>query len=194
MHSCARVAETLLRGSLFVISAGNAASHEIHETGTINAGGSVTVPFYIPDGSLTANSLDIWYTGTATLSIQLTAPPNPAVPGPLTTGPVTTTTRAPIGKMNIGLTFSGPFAAHGNRSNISVSIAVQAQPTGSPPIAVRPGNWQITLSNTAGPAADWDAWFQTKHEDGYPTFKMPNDPDVTLRRRLNTISEPLGPA
>lgn len=177
-------------GLAIVIAAGNAASHEIHETGTINPGAAVTVPFYVPDGSLKPNTLDIWYTGAATLSIQLTAPPNPAVPGSVATGPVTATTTVPIGRMNIDFAFVGPAAAHGNRSNISVSIHAQPQPAGGPPLAVRPGNWQMTLTNTAGPAADWDAWFATKHGDGFPTFKMPGDPDVTLRRRLNTIDEP----
>ncbi len=171
-------------GLAIVASAGNAGALEIHETGTVPVGGSATVSFYIPDGSTTPDHLDIWYTGTSTLSIEVIAPPNPALPGPNTTGPVTVST--PVGTpIAIGLmSLSFVITTIGGRNNIDVSISV------APNRDIRPGNWQMTLRHTGGTAATWDAWFDSKHSDSFPTFKMPNDPEHTPRRRQNTIGEP----
>jgi subtilisin family serine protease len=175
-------------GLAIVVSAGNAGELEIHETGVIPATGSVTVPFYIPDGSTTPDHLDIWYTGTATLSIELIAPPNPAVPGPNKTGAVTASTPVgsplPLGLMSIGFIIGGPFAGSGNRKNIDVTISV------GPNRSIRPGVWQMVLTHTGGTAATWDAWFDSKHSDSFPTFKVDGDPEHTPRRRQNTIGEP----
>jgi subtilisin family serine protease len=175
-------------GLAIVVSAGNAGALEIHETGVVPANGSVTVPFYIPDDSTTPDHLDIWYTGTSTLSIELIAPPNPAVPGPNTTGPVTASTPAgspmPLGLMTIAFVIGGPFAANDNRKNIDVTISAP------PNKAIRPGVWQMKLTWTAGSAANWDAWFDSKHSDSFPSFKVPGDPEHTPRRRQNTIGEP----
>ena len=175
-------------GLAIVVSAGNAGALEIHETGVIPPAGSVTVPFYIPDGSTTPDHLDIWYTGTSTLSIELIAPPNPAVPGPNTTGPITASTPVgtplPLGLMMIGFVIGGPFAGNGNRKNIDVTISV------APNKSIRPGAWQMKLTHTGGTAANWDAWFDSKHSDSFPSFKVPGDPQHTPRRRQNTIGEP----
>jgi subtilisin family serine protease len=175
-------------GLAIVVSAGNAGALEIHETGVIAVGGSATVPFYIPDGSTTPDHLDIWYTGTSTLSVELIAPANPAVPGPNTTGPVTISTPVgsplPLGLMTIGFIIGGPFAANGNRKNIDVVISAP------PNKDIRPGVWQMKLTHTGGTAATWDAWFDSKHSDSFPVFKLPDDPEHTPRRRQNTINEP----
>ena len=137
------------------------------------------------------DTLDIWYTGTAALNIELIAPPNPALPGPNTTGTVTPATPGSpftIGLMRIGIVFGGPFPANGNRKQINVTISVA--PTAPAGTSIRPGVWQIKLTETAGVDAAWDAWFTTEHGDSFPVFKLPGDPDHTPRRRQNTIGEP----
>ena len=177
------------QGLAIVVSAGNAGEIEIHETGVIPVGGSATVPFYIPEGSTTPDHLEIWYTGTATLSIELVAPPNPALAGANTTGAVTASTPVgsplSIGLMTLGFIIGGPFASNGNRKQIDVTIAV------APNLSIRPGVWQMKLVHTGGTAANWDAWFDSKHSDSFPSFKIPkSDPEHTPRRRQNTIGEP----
>ena len=178
-------------GVAIVVSAGNAGDLEIHESGVVAQNGSSTTSFYMADSSLKANTLDIWYTGTAALNIELIAPPNPALPGPNTTGTITPATPGSpftIGLMTIAIVFAGPFPANGNRKQISVAISVASgAPQGT---RVRPGVWQIKLTETAGTAAVWDGWFASKHGDGFPVFKLPGDPAHTPRRRENTIGEP----
>lgn len=178
-------------GIAFVVAAGNAGAYETHESGTVPANGSSTISFYLGSGSKLPNNLDIWYTGAAALNIEVIAPPNPAQAGPVSTGPVappSPTVPLPIGLMRIGISFSGPYGANGNRNRLEVAIALA---NGLPPSTeIRPGVWQITLTNTTATPALWNAWFASKHGDTFPTFKLPGDPDVTPRRRENTISEP----
>jgi subtilisin family serine protease len=178
-------------GVAIVVSAGNAGALEIHESGVVTHNSSSTTSFYMADGSLKPDTLDIWYTGTAALNIELIAPPNPAVPGPNTTGAVTPTAAGvslPLGLMKIGILGGGPFPANGNRKHIKVAISVA---TGAPAnTSIRPGVWQIKLTETAGVDAAWDAWFTTEHGDSFPVFKLPGDPEHTQRRRQNTIAEP----
>ena len=90
-----RLVDQLLRpaggpppGLAVVVAAGNEGAGTTHENGIVAANGSATVAFTMPPGSSVADILDIWYNGTATLSVTLTAPPNPAVPGPNTVGPI----------------------------------------------------------------------------------------------------------
>ena len=175
-------------GLAIVVSAGNAGEIEIHETGVVNSGSSVSVPFQIPDGSTSADHLEIWYTGASTLSVEIVAPPNPAVAGSNTTGPVSASTPAgspkTIGLMTVPFIFGGPFAANGNRKFIDININVP------PKTAVRPGLWHMILTASGGTAAVWDAWFDSKHSDSFPSFKVEGDPTHTPRRRQNTIGEP----
>jgi hypothetical protein len=71
---------------------------------------------------------------------------------------------------------------------INVSISTLPDPVTSVRPAIRPGVWRLTLTETAGVAATWDAWFASS--DATPTFRLPGDGDPPARRRENTIGEP----
>lgn len=173
-------------GTAIVCGAGNVGEGQTHERATVAANSSATINFTVPPGSANADILDIWYNGTATLSVTLTAPPNPAVPGPNSVGPIAPGTPGspfPLGRMTIGIISSTvPIAAHNNKKNIQISINVPPNTT------VRPGPWQLQLTETAGVAANWDAWFATSHTDPYPTFDVTGP--MPAARRANTVGEP----
>ena len=188
-------------GLAVVVAAGNEADADIHESGTVAANGNVTVPFYVRDGSKQPDTLDLWYNGTATLTVEIVAPPNPAFPGTNTTGPVTpsatnSSVNRVIGGMTIVITSTQPLAANNNKRSIRVSLTVTPPavppPAGTPPtVALRGGPWQLKLTETAGVAANWDAWFATSHTDPFPTWRMPNDPSgAVARRQQNTVGSP----
>src|SRR4029077_7382749 len=94
-------------------------------------------------------------------------------------------TTRPIANMQVTVTSTLPLSGHDNMREISISISV---PTG-PPLANRPGQWQLKLTETAGVAAEWDAWVSTSQPDPYPTFRPPDQPAAD-RRRVNTIDSP----
>jgi subtilisin family serine protease len=185
-------------GIAIVVSAGNAGELEIHESGTVPGGAApantVTVPFRVPEGSKKVDILDIWYSGTATLNVELVAPVNPARPGPNTTGaivpgapgaPGNPAGQYPIGGMVIAATSStAPQPSHNNKKNVSITITPQAN------TQVRDGDWQLKLTNTSAVAATWDAWFNSEHGDAFPVFRMGSDSNPTDRRRVNTVSSP----
>jgi subtilisin family serine protease len=175
-------------GLAIVAAAGNEGNYEHHESGTIPPNGTVTVPFYVPENSMTADDLEIWYNGTATLNVQITAPADPTSGGTNTTGVVTP--GAPgspftIGAMTLTVTSSvGARAQNNSKKRIQVDFAFPAT------TSLRSGLWQLALTETAGVQADWGAWFQPQLTDKFPVFKLPTDPEHTERRRLNTISDP----
>ncbi|HZL95534.1 MAG TPA: S8 family serine peptidase, partial [Vicinamibacterales bacterium] len=248
-------------GLAVICAAGNEGGSEIHESGTINGGNSTTVSFNIPSGSAEDDQLDIWYNGTATLNLTLTAPPNPDQPGPSSIGPIAPGAAGSpftIGGMTIHVSSATtPSVLHTNQKNINVRISVRATtslngaitaaatsitvnaftgfPTtgnyrvkigaetllvtagqgtltwtvtrgadgttasthaGGDPVkqadslVIRPGVWQLTLANTSGVAATWRAWFETSHDDSYPTFRLPSESNMVDRRRSDTIGEP----
>jgi subtilisin family serine protease len=188
-------------GLAVVVAAGNQADADIHETGTIPANGTVTVPFYVRHRSRQPDTMDIWYNGTAALTVELTAPANPAFPGTNTTGPVTpSATNSPvnrvIGGMTLVVTSTQPLPAHNGKREIQVSLTITPPavppPAGTtPPVVLRGGAWQLKLTETAGVAANWEAWFATSHTDPFPTWRMPDDPETPVpRRRENTVGSP----
>ena len=174
-------------GLAVVVAAGNEGASEIHEAGTVAANGTATVSFYVREDSLKQDRLEIWYNGAASLTVTLTAPPNPTLGGSNTTGPVAP--GAPgspytIGQMSLPILSAGPFSGHNNKKVFFVDFI----PTGN--AMVRPGVWTLTLTETAGVAANWDAWFATEHGDSYPTFRLPTDLAPTPRRRQNVVGAP----
>jgi subtilisin family serine protease len=247
-------------GLAIVCAAGNDGDNEIHENGIIAANGSATVSFTIPEDSIKRDYLDIWYNGTATLSLTLTAPPNPGLGGPNSIGPIAPGAAGSpftIGGMTIEVGSStAPIPIHNNQKHIWVSITAArtqlssainatvasitvASAAGFPTsgnyqikigseqltvtagqgtttwtvtrgvngttaaahpnnadversdVAIRPGQWQFTLLETAGVEANWRAWFETgPRGDPHPTFRLPSESDIVERRRFNTIGSP----
>lgn len=70
-------------------------------------------------------------------------------------------------------------AAHPNNADVERSD-----------VAIRPGQWQFTLLETAGVEANWRAWFETTRDDPHPTFRLPSESDIVERRRFDTIGSP----
>ncbi|HEX6347303.1 S8 family serine peptidase [Umezawaea sp.] len=182
-------------GVAFVVAAGNSGVHEIHESGTVPAGGpggTATVRFRVPENSLKVDLLDIWYTGAASLNIELIAPVSASFPGTVTTGVIAPVPVPPAGTpprtFTIGrmtLTVTSLAVQHGNgKKQIEVTIAVPAD------TAVREGEWRFTLTNTTSTPAVWDAWFEIEHGDAFPTFRLESEPDRVESRRVNTINSP----
>jgi subtilisin family serine protease len=181
-------------GIAIVTSAGNAGRDEIHESGTVPPNGSVPVPFRVPPHSLKLDTLDIWYTGAASLNLEITAPVNPARPGPNTTGAIPPGAPGapgsppgvyPIGGMTLNVSSDAAAQpAHSNMRQINVTISVPANSE------VRDGVWQLRFTNTTAVPADWNAWFQTEHGDSYPTFRLLTEPNRVEKRRVNTIGSP----
>ena len=102
-----RPASGVPAGIVIVCSAGNEGAKEMHEAGTVPANDSRQVQFYIPDRSFKDDRIDIWYNGTSSLDVTLTAPENPAQSPPNTTGPVSPPASAEeftIGGMTIEVT------------------------------------------------------------------------------------------
>jgi subtilisin family serine protease len=174
-------------GVVFVVAAGNEGISQIHETGQVLGGNSATVSFTVPEGSRRVDTLDLWYNGTATLNVTITVPPNPAAPGQNTIGPILP--GAPgspftLGQMRITVGSStAPRPANNNKKRINIAILPLANTT------VRSGPWQLTLTETAGVNANWDAWFATSKTDPFPTFRVSDDP-VPARQRENTVGSP----
>ena len=177
-------------GLAVVVAAGNDGDTQIHESGTVPANGNATVKFTMPDNSYESDYLEIWYTGTASLTVEIVAPPS-TLPGPTTTGPIAPgpdQTKQIGPKMSVAIGSSASPTANGERL-ISVTISI-TNPAGAEKAAMRPGIWEIHLTETAGVDANWGAWFETSHTDGYPTFALPGEPDIVPRRRENTINSP----
>ena len=176
-------------GIAIVCAAGNEGNSEIHEGGTVPANSSRQVQFYIPGGSLQPDTLELWYNGTATLNVTLAAPPNPAQPPPNTIGPFapgSPSSPFTIGGMTIAVFSStAPSAANNNKKQIHINISVPVN------MSIRSGVWTLTLTETAGTAANWDAWVDSAGDDGAPTFRLPTDSgDAPARRRNNTVGSP----
>ena len=174
-------------GIAIVWLAGNSGNEHSHESGTIPANGTVTVPFYVRSGSVKGDYLDIWYNGTSTLHIDLTAPPNQELPGQLNTGDIAP--GAPgspykIGKMSLDVTSSTAAQAN-NKKEIYIEFTTPAD------LPLRPGPWSMKLTEKAGVAANWDAWFSFSKTDPVPTFDMSLEAEtIAASRRDNTIWEP----
>ncbi len=133
VDSILRPGGTAPPGLAIVCAAGNDGANEIHENGTIAANSSVTVPFTIPEGSRKEDDLEIWYNGTATLNMTLTAPPNPAQVGSNSIGPIAPGAAGSpftIGGMTIAISSSSvPISVHNNQKLISIGIRVTAART-----------------------------------------------------------------
>ncbi|ODR25783.1 hypothetical protein BHQ19_10415 [Mycolicibacterium porcinum] len=175
-------------GLAVVASAGNQGEGTIHTLGTVPANGVQTVPLYMPKGSVDSDIIDIWYNGDAALAVEVIAPPS-TIAGTRTTqefGPAGGSTSKDIGKMSVTLTTSDPQTDHDNMRHILISIRV---PSIGPKFSIRPGEWQVKLRETAGVAANWNAWTQFDSEDPYPTFS-PDDDIAPEARRANTIGTP----
>jgi subtilisin family serine protease len=187
------------RGLVVVCSAGNEGEADIHESGTVQPGGSATVPFYMPNGSSQPDALDIWYDGATELGVEVIAPPSTTFPPPNTTTqllPPSNTTKT-IGGMLVAVSSTTAQPNHNNRRQINVGISAAPPatppPTGTTPpkVDLRPGTWQLVLTHISGPAAHYDAWFATSHGDGFPRFRKPDDqPGLVARRRENTVGSP----
>lgn len=60
-----------------------------------------------------------------------------------------------------------------------------------PLLNIRPGVWQLMLTNTSPVAANWDIWLQSSHDDNFPSFRLPSEKGAPPpRRRNNTVSSP----
>lgn len=176
-------------GIAIVWLAGNSGNEESHESGTVPPNGTVTVPFTVREGSVQGDHLEIWYNGAATLHIDLTAPPSQQFPGSSSTGDIAP--GAPgspytIGGMTLAASsYVSASPTNNNKKRISITIST---PSGA---QIRPGPWTMKLSEKAGVAATWDAWFAFDKPDKFPTFRVDGEPDgVPQRRRDHTIWEP----
>lgn len=181
-------------GVAIVVSAGNSGGDNTHESGIVAANGNEPLAFTMPANSSQPDYFELWYTGAASLSVTISAPENPTYPnhvvGPVAPGGSTTFT---VGLMRVAVNSSLSPKSNGKRL---IGITIQGPPPPPPPapppvVAMRPGVWTLTLAETAGTAAVWDAWFATSHTDGFPTFKLKGDPDIPVpRRRGNTVGQP----
>ncbi|MBD1848276.1 S8 family serine peptidase [Cyanobacteria bacterium FACHB-63] len=151
LESILRPAGSVPPGLAIVCAAGNDGDNEIHENGIITANGSATVSFTIPEGSMKQDYLDIWYNGTSTLNLTLTAPPNPGLPGSKSIGPIAPGAAGSpftIGGMTIAVGSStAPIPIYNNQKNISVSITAARTQLSS---AINATVVSITVASAAG--------------------------------------------
>jgi subtilisin family serine protease len=175
-------------GVAIVWLAGNSGNEESHDSGTVPANGSVTVPFTVREGSVQGDHLEIWYNGTSTLHLDLTAPPSQQFPGTRSTGdigPGASGSPYTIGGMTLAVSSDANASATNNKKQIAISISTQGG------AQIRPGAWTMKLTEKAGVAASWDAWFAFDKPDKFPTFRANGEPEgVPQRRRDHTIWEP----
>ena len=188
------------RGLVVVCAAGNEGAADIHESGTVQPGGSATVPFHMPTGSNQPDNLDIWYDGGTELAVEVIAPPS------TTFAPPNTTTQLPPPSTHDASRSAGCGSRSSRRWRRPTTTTAGRSMSRSRPLHRRsrrrpvprrrrstcaPGAWQLVLTHISGPAARYDAWFATSHGDGFPRFRKPDDqPGAEPRRRENTVGSP----
>lgn len=155
--------DALLAGSdnrAVVVSAGNGFEAECHASGEIAAGTMRPLRWIIKPEDATHNDIEVWYDGTATLTIELTEPDTGNVYGPYALGTHQSVLQ-PVDGRTIGhVGHSQPPGTNGD-STILVALHSTLEDFGSPNLApARSGEWIVTLTNTGTVAAPFHAWIQ----------------------------------
>ncbi len=161
-------------GRAIVKSAGNNGAQDIHARFSLGAHAVFNLPFDVPTGDTTPDSIDMWYSGQAHLQVRLLLPNGTASAKVVPPSSVPVMVTLPNGNgAFIVSTLSNPF-------NQDHQIYIQLWPgTFS---FIQPGQWQIELTELQGFSTEVNAWI----EAGSP---IPNfsGPGVT---REGTITVP----
>jgi subtilisin family serine protease len=139
-------------GRAIVKSAGNCGSQGIHANFSMAPHGNYKLLFDVPLGDNSADSIDLWYSGSARLQVRLTTP------GGMTTAPVAPPTSVPaIMALPNG---NGAMIASvvSNPLNQDHQIYIQLLPgTFS---YIQDGTWTIELSEQKGFSTEVDVWIE----------------------------------
>lgn len=165
-----------------VISAGNGGDQDCHAARTIAAGDSATLRWQIKPGDKTANFVEIWYRGDATLSVDLVrdggSGPDEAVPP---------------GRKRLVLANGQPAGAIIHRvddrgSNGQNQVLIGVDPrfgSATEPLDVS-GTWVILITNTGRAPVSCHAWIERDNRGASPAIEQsrfvgePNDQRYTL--------------
>lgn len=169
--------DTLLRnqvGRAIVISAGNSYDVDGHASGAVDAAGTRTLTWHVPDQDETDNELEVWYSGAAELAVTL------ITPWSLRLGPV------PLGATRHIDPESGStlgYIAHRQRdpNNGENNIAIYLSRM------LPPGNWAVELSNRSSEPVPFDAYIERDDQEWtYQSRFAPADADS--QRTIGSIS------
>jgi subtilisin family serine protease len=145
-------------GQAMVKSAGNAGVDDIHVSGTVPANESRVIPFTVPPGDVSPDTIDTWYNGGDLFDVSIRVPDGQvsAVISPDSSQTIT----LPNGnKAFIESSTADPF----NGDN---RIYIQLLPAGEGDI--QPGSWAIILDGTKVVDGRFDAWIE--RGDPIPSF------------------------
>lgn len=160
--------EFLLRPNrAIVISAGNGGDQGCHALRTIAGGGSETLLWEIKPGDLTANFVEIWYSGTSSVSVDL-----------VREGHLESDEPVPPGCKRLVLADGRPVGAvihrirdPGNNSN-QVLIGVDPRfESPTKPFDVS-GHWRIILKNDDGAPVECHAWIERDNRGAAPATEQ----------------------
>ncbi|MER6315532.1 S8 family serine peptidase [Streptomyces sp. NPDC001581] len=151
-----------------------------HTSGTVPANGPATRGIFVAYRDTRSDGFEIWYSGAARLTFDLTAPfianseslPAPvAAPGQLTA----TVAHHPV-------TVSSVLGVPPHGKNC-ISFSIDPVPAAN---MITMGVWTISLRETAGNAADFDMWVDSPGEHRLSRFRF------TERDRTRTVGSPAG--
>ncbi|MEO6434793.1 MAG: S8 family serine peptidase, partial [Tepidisphaeraceae bacterium] len=172
-----------------VVSAGNAFEADCHAVGTLQPGQESRLRWIVRPGDSTANDLEIWYNGDASLSVWLAPPDGSPELGPYAFGPLAKLKLAPSGTIVGAIEHFQHDQTNGDNS---VTVALWPTAMAIPPAVnalalAPPGRWVVRLRNTGGNAAEFHAWIHRDdvakrsgprqqsrfvREDAYPGYTM----------------------
>ena len=142
-----------------VVSAGNGFESECHASGAIAAGTSRSLHWLIKPEDVTHNDIEVWYDGTATLTIALTEPDTGHTYGPYALGAHEFLHQSLDGR-TIGHVDHASPGINGD-STMLVTLHPTDDDFGDANLApARSGQWIVTLTNTGMVAAPFHAWIQ----------------------------------
>ncbi len=139
-----------------VVSAGNGFEQDTHTGGVLFPGQQATLPWIVKPEDPTSNDVEVWYNGDAALELELTAPDATADYGPFGSPTAMTPLLRPSDGMTIGFVWHGK--SKGDKRALITLRATGYVPLG--PVTAPSGTWTITLRNTGGKDARFDAWIQ----------------------------------
>ena len=156
-------------GRAYVQSSGNQAAFLIHTNGTVPANGAFTARFNVPTPADPTAAIDIWYARAGRLTVTVTDP----------AGNVTAALAAPAANASAvggGVLPSGNQVTIGSdvdRNDLNRDNRIIIRIDRNTAAAISNGNWTITLTNTTGQAARFDAWIERGNRNRIPTWVTP---------------------
>ena len=146
---------------IVVVAAGNAANDGVHAKGTVTAGATVNVNFFVRSGATDDISLDIWYPGSDSFAFTIT-PPGGSASTSVSPGNSPTLTLSNTNQAEVISEQNDP--TNGDK-NIFVTLMKNSRSD------IQSGVWTFSLTGTTVTNGAFHAWIDTDKA----TFSLPNN-------------------